>query len=313
MSSSVSNDTQLADFVEQVVSAVVAPLMIGSWISTALYGIELLLAHHWYQQRVVKDTAVLKCAIAFVLVVDTVAVIVSQMGVYDYAITHFGEFSYLLGQHWHFIVYELCTALTALVLQTFLLHRYWKLSRNVLISLFLLASTMAAFATSLALAVALVQHATLYLQESLAVYLTLWLGLEAATDILIASALVYDLYGFHRRTTVDETRSILSRLIIMTVETGLLTSLWACIVLVVYLTNRLNTYSAGVAYPLGRGYTLTLLANLLLRNSLRSSGSPSLKVTGTMPRTSGISAVVVQNTTIVEIDQASTFCLILLG
>lgn len=70
----------------------------------------------------------------------------------------------------------------------------------------------------------------------------------AIADILIAVCMVYLLRS--RRTVFAHSRNLINRLVMYSVETGLLTSVWAIIVVVTFLTMSGNLVSVGFLFIL---------------------------------------------------------------
>jgi len=90
-----------------------------------------------------------------------------------------------------------------------------------------------------------------------------WLGLSALTDILITYALTG--YLLTHRTGFPRTDDIITRVVRMTVQTGLLTTLWTTINLILYLALPNNNLDLVFQFPLCKLYTNTFLSMLNAR------------------------------------------------
>jgi len=94
---------------------------------------------------------------------------------------------------------------------------------------------------------------------------TTWLIAEAVTDISIASALLWEFRKV--KTSFKEMESLRDRLMAQTIQTGAAGATVAMAVLIAFLVNKESNVPTGIAYTLGRVYSLTMLANLNVRKT----------------------------------------------
>ncbi|KII88053.1 hypothetical protein PLICRDRAFT_176797 [Plicaturopsis crispa FD-325 SS-3] len=96
----------------------------------------------------------------------------------------------------------------------------------------------------------------------------IWLGSSLLCDILIAGCMSHFLRAARSETAFKATETILTKLFVLTVETGLITVLAASLQLVASLTSSLyfeNTWDQFFAFILGKLYSNMLLASLNAR------------------------------------------------
>lgn len=93
-----------------------------------------------------------------------------------------------------------------------------------------------------------------------------WLAISAAADVCIAVFLVFQLRTMQGFT--KNTRKMIRRLTFAAIETGSITASWALIALAVFLATPTSNIDVGIAYVLGRLYSITLLFNLIYRKPL---------------------------------------------
>ncbi|KDR81871.1 hypothetical protein GALMADRAFT_240126 [Galerina marginata CBS 339.88] len=168
---------------------------------------------------------------------------------------------------WVCVVWILTNAFTALTVQTFMVHRYWKLSPTRLILIPIVLMMLLRLAVSLHLAVETVIGYELQTEKSKDVEdVTLALAASVATDIFINIALVCQLH--RARTCVKATQHIITRIIMIAIITGSVTSVWSLIVIITYLMPPTSAVSIGFAFVLGRIYTLSMLFTLLNRDKM---------------------------------------------
>jgi hypothetical protein len=97
------------------------------------------------------------------------------------------------------------------------------------------------------------------------------LSCAAAADIMIAGSMVYLLRS--RRTAFAQSRTLVNKLILYSVETGLLTSIWALVIVITFATMPHNLIALGMLFILPKrklhpGSTLVLNVNVDILFSL---------------------------------------------
>ncbi|KAG1895452.1 uncharacterized protein F5891DRAFT_1175636 [Suillus fuscotomentosus] len=91
------------------------------------------------------------------------------------------------------------------------------------------------------------------------------LGCSAINDVLIAGTLVYILYK--HRTVSPRTNQMIMKLIIFCSQTGLITTVAACIAIGIWAACRFDMYHLYMCFPVGGSYATCLLANFIARES----------------------------------------------
>ena len=117
---------------------------------------------------------------------------------------------------------------------------------------------------------------------------SIWLVATAATDITIAVMLVWQFLRL--RTNFANTKSVIHRLITGALRTGSATSIVALTALSVFLADDQSNLAVGIAYVLGRVYTITMLANLNSRRAISGVGE-----SGDHPSTNSSSQLAARN------------------
>ncbi|KAJ7117971.1 hypothetical protein C8R43DRAFT_98523 [Mycena crocata] len=237
-------------------------LLIGTWVNSALYAVEIIQAAYYYR-HFKNDSLTLKLVVSAACFIDGVSMIGNYACVYLYTIIHWGDIAYLANQYWPVPLYAFTTGIVATIVQIFLVTRYWKLTKNFFITpillLFIMVALGGAFATSVIVAI----HPTYKERAKLEVPVTIWLSSEAATDVSIALALLWEFRKV--KSSFQETRSRVNRLVSQTIQTGAVGATIALAVLITYLTNNQSNVPVGIAYCIDRIYILTMLANLNIR------------------------------------------------
>ncbi|KAH8915676.1 hypothetical protein BT69DRAFT_1319729 [Atractiella rhizophila] len=284
--------------IHNVVDRVAAPLLVGSYVAAGFWSVQMVLTYQWWVSHWRSDHWLIKIALLALGINNTLQIIAETASVYDYTITHWP---------WHIIVFEITLGFSAFIVQSFLITRYWRLTRNWFVAGALACFSLGSLGAGLATGIGITIFKEFDQRSHLTTVITVYLTGEAITDLLISLALIFHLLGYRKRTSFEETRGLLQRLIFAAFETGFITSAWAMATLAAFLARKDTNvrqapsvafklisayqYAPGIAYPLGAGYGLVLLVNLLISsikgpNTMTvSSGSRSHKYRGT--RTAG--------------------------
>ncbi|KAF8202687.1 hypothetical protein K438DRAFT_1965177 [Mycena galopus ATCC 62051] len=265
---------------------VLGALLVGTWANSALYTIEIIQATYYYRHYK-NDNWMLKLLVASAIASDSVSMIANYASVYLYTITHWGDLAYLENQYWFDPLYLFATGVVAASAQSFLAGRYWLLTRNkfITLTLFFFITVAVSFYPSFtplnsdfnrrwqtggafACGVTIAIFPEYTNRRKATIPATTWLITEAVTDILIASALLWEFKT--AKSAFKETRSLLQRLVAQTIQTGSAGASMALAVLIAFLANKESNVPTGIAYGISRVYCITMLSNL----NNRKTGKP---------------------------------------
>ncbi|KAJ8469025.1 hypothetical protein ONZ51_g9270 [Trametes cubensis] len=198
---------------------------LGVCISSMLYGVMCLQAFHYYRSaRAQSDGRALYVLVAALFGLDSVHQIVVIHVVYNYLILDFANPSKVTGIIWSLPAEIILGAILALVLNGFLTFRVWKLSRRVDFTAIASSLSLGNFGTTLSFAIRGSQYNNIFAAETdLRRHGITAFFLSVAVEVMISSTLVYYLYS--RRTGLQRSNDIVTKLIILTVTTGMLTAL----------------------------------------------------------------------------------------
>ncbi|KAG2004207.1 hypothetical protein CC2G_002787 [Coprinopsis cinerea AmutBmut pab1-1] len=182
---------------------------------------------------------------------------------------------------WSVLMEALFTGLNAGMVHTFYCYRVWKLSkRNWILSGFLLILILATAASGTAwviISMGLDTYRQLININPLTITIN---ALSTACDVLIALSLCTLLH--QSRTGFKKSDTIITRLMIFVVNTGVLTSMCAISSLVCLVVSPNTLIYAAFYFCIGRFYTNSFLATLNARKSLAGSVEPSERSTSHM-------------------------------
>ncbi|KAF7348767.1 hypothetical protein MVEN_01396200 [Mycena venus] len=285
--------------------AITGPFLIGTWASSVsyirvslLYTAELYQAVYYYQ-HFKNDNWKLKTLVSVAVFIDTVALLTNYACVYLYTITHVGDAAYFTQQNWTYLVLDwqtipvnvTTTATVAVAAQTFLVARYWRFTHKHAVTLLLSLLILAGFGGSFTCGLMVALFPALKDRFKLKIPAILWLVTEAAADLGIAAALLWEI--LRTRPTSTETRNVVNRLATVTLQTGTVTATIAVGALVGYLLNEESNICIGIAWCLGRTFsrmTHIFLSNLNVRKSGRVRTSWTSKAATSTTRTSVVFA-----------------------
>ncbi|TFL01609.1 hypothetical protein BDV98DRAFT_604310 [Pterulicium gracile] len=245
-------------------------LIVGSWINTFLFMLELALAYVYFSNF--RDRWPFQGLVILALLVDTASTANVCIWVYANTITHWGDTGILEYQYWPVAMYLLTLGLSGFFTHVFLIYRYFMLCRNKWITGIsaLLALTSLGSCTT-AVVFSRMDGAHMTMRNMSRIPITLWMSATTVTDIVIAASLVYQLSQV--KTEVKETNGLIYHLAKVAISTGSATAALAVISIATYLVDVYSNVPVAVAMGLGRMYTITILYNLLLRHSHRKPGS----------------------------------------
>ncbi|KAJ7447521.1 hypothetical protein B0H11DRAFT_2335325 [Mycena galericulata] len=285
---------------------VTGALLIGTWANSFLYMAELIQARYYFR-HFKHDDWKLKTLVWVAFLVDTASTVGDFACVYLYTITHADDPVYLADQHWPIPLYLFTTAVVALLIQSFLVIRYWWLclfnpfyhptsheypssTRNILVTLLNSFLIIAAFGGSFACGVMIVMFPAFTEREKVKIPVAIGLVTEAVADLSISAALLLELRK--ARPTSVKTQSVLDRLVALTIRTGTATATLAVAALIAFLLDDENNVSVGIAYTLGRVYVLSMFANLNVRRSV----SPASMASGGVTSAAGLGTLTIPST-----------------
>ncbi|KAJ6473539.1 hypothetical protein C8R47DRAFT_1324345 [Mycena vitilis] len=254
------------------------PMFIGLLFNVILYGI-MITQTYIYFITFGSDRARTKIFVACILVLDTLNTFFDFAYLYDSLIVHFGDVPFLAEATWLFATDPVTTALIAFLVQGFYAWRVKVLTGNVWLALFVTACSLTGLAGGIAttVEVCLVPRFSDFIHFKSTVII--WLTAECMADVLITIILVKHLTS--HKTGLPGTDLLIDRIVRMTMQTGLLTSLCATIDLILFLTDPIGLHLI-FNVPLCKLYTNSLLSSLNARKARGAPGSADSGQTGLM-------------------------------
>ncbi|CAE7222444.1 unnamed protein product [Rhizoctonia solani] len=247
------------------------PILLGTIVNIWLYGI-MVTQTAMYYVAFPRDHRWIKILVAYMFIVDTFNSVFDIGLVWKYTITLFGDHEGIRASSWWFNVEPVMTVMISSSTQTFFAWRIAKLTGYAWMGWAIAFSALIQFAAGVVTAVGtfIVKDFDRFLE--LRAPVTIWLLLSALTDVVITCILSWYLHT--HRTGFSKTDDIITRLVRLTVQTGLLTTVWAAADLITYLclSNNMHLF---FQLALCKLYTNSLMSTLNSRAGWGGSFSTS--------------------------------------
>jgi len=244
------------------------PMLIGTILNVMLYGVMLSQCLTYFVTYGQRDRLSIKLLVAFLLLADTVNSVFDVTFTYRYTITLFGNFDAVMVSDWVFNTDPIMTVIISSTVQSFFAWRVARLTGYKWIGIVLVISAFVQLLCGLGTTIGCSIVKEFLRFQEFRVVVIIWLGLSALTDITITGILSWYLHS--HRTGFTSTDDIISKLIRMTVQTGLITTVWAVVDLIVYLSFS-NSLHLIFNIPLCKLYTNSLLSTLNSRGGWDAS------------------------------------------
>lgn len=248
-------------------------IFVGILVATALEGV-LTLQCYIYYSNFKEDRAFLKGLVGVVWFLDTLHLAIVAAMQYAYVITNFDDFTFLAAATWQFDVSVILTSTVAFLIQSYFMWRTWVLTKNypLALTIFILALLSLGFGIACGAETFILKDFKRFVVFSWGV--STWLGASAACDLVVAGSLCWTLW--HSKTGFKPTDTLLDRLIVWTLNTGMLTSVVAVIDLICFATmNNLVHFAFNVT--LAKLYANMFVATLNQRLRARSRSNTGME------------------------------------
>ncbi|KAK0185423.1 hypothetical protein F5146DRAFT_1070102 [Armillaria mellea] len=245
-------------------------LLIGTIVAASIWGSSILHTYEYYSDYP-KDHIGMKCVVAIVCLLDTMHQIFITHALYIYLIKGFANPLLLTKLLWTFLIQLVITGCQGLVCQGFFTWRVYVVSqRNRFLAGFIAILVVGNFVVTLYYyARCQSLTSTTQLKELKNIAKLLVFGYSA--DILITISLIYML--LRSKTRNAQTNHIINRLVLYSLNTGFLNSIFAILCFVTATVWSENLIFVGLYAVLCRMYSVSVLATLNSRKRFRSLSS----------------------------------------
>ncbi|TRM64067.1 hypothetical protein BD626DRAFT_568663 [Schizophyllum amplum] len=272
------------------------PMLLGTFFNVILYGISVTQTYLYWNNFSRKDAWYISSFVAFLFVADTVHTGFTLAYIYNCLINHFGDGDFLSRADWLFATDPALTGIIGGTVQIFFAWRVKILTGNIYLALTIVACSFASLLCGIATAIAcgivpafvdflkfksvvtICERRKISLQPqclfpapfSLPPFILPGLAASSVSDILITCTLVFHLRK--HRSGFTSTDSQVDRIIRLTVQTGLLTAIWAFADMILYLLEP-TAWHLMFNFALSKLYTNSLMSSLNSRKGWQYSDS----------------------------------------
>ncbi|KIK63375.1 hypothetical protein GYMLUDRAFT_41081 [Collybiopsis luxurians FD-317 M1] len=239
-----------------------------------------------YFMRYPKDSRLFKFMVFSIWALDTVHNAMIVAGVYIYLVPNFGDFQSFLTIIPIMLLEFLFQVLASTVTQGFFVWRIFQLTKSSAIKWLPVAIWIPFALLQIALCLSYMiiglRAPTILTLSSHPIYVVSITYLVAASAVDLTLSLVITLI-LHRRssgTQISSTSSMLKKLIIISINNGLWTAIFAILDLILYVVYPTTALYLIFDYMMCSLYTNTLLANLNARDYVASNLVPTVSLPG---------------------------------
>ncbi|KAJ7185194.1 hypothetical protein C8R46DRAFT_1207382 [Mycena filopes] len=242
--------------------------LIATWLATLLAGIGLTHGVHYFA-KFSNDIFFKKALVGVVLLLVFLELGMECAETYLDVVTHWGNPVALYFIPWPHSVFIFCSASIGFIVDQFLIHRFYAVSKNIWITIVLsmcnLVLLVMGFIVLQFFASSLGQTLTPEDLHKLLLMSDVWAASTAVTDVAIAASLVWVLRGM--KTSFKDTNQLIQHIMAVSIQNGCTTSAVAIGGLVADNLSPETSIGYVFYYTLGPLYLITLLSNLTLRQS----------------------------------------------
>ncbi|RDB17869.1 hypothetical protein Hypma_000714 [Hypsizygus marmoreus] len=250
-------------------------MLIGTVLNVVLYGITIVQVY-LYHNSSKRDSPWIQGFIYFLFFGDTVQTVFTVVYMYKSLITHFGDTVYLETGTWVFATDPALTGILAGLVQGFFAWRVRVLTGSLMLVFIILLCAASSFLMGIATAIAIGIVPRFVEFQKFKIVVIIWLVSASFADLLITSSLVIHLKK--HRTGFSGTDTHVDRIIRLTVQTGLVTAIWALVDLTVYLLDPTGMHLI-FNFPLSKLYTNSLMSSLNARRLWQYDGDNDVPMT----------------------------------
>ncbi|KAF9505104.1 hypothetical protein BS47DRAFT_573087 [Hydnum rufescens UP504] len=247
---------------------ILAGSIVGIPLTALCFGV-LTVQTSTYYNAFPNDARPLKLAVGFLWVLQAFQLACCTQTVYRWSVANYNNPSALDSGRWEFAMRLINNVCSSLTVQTFFAYRVYSLSANTYIGVLVQALVFLQFGFGAALSVKVnVNPEFKVIVKEYTWLVVSWLAIQATADIVIAACM--SLLLRRRRTGFQKTDSVINRMALYTIGTGLITSIISCSLLAVFVKHGFHVPELTISMLLGVCYCITMLTNLHMRTRLRA-------------------------------------------
>ncbi|KAJ7598431.1 hypothetical protein C8J56DRAFT_1039307 [Mycena floridula] len=247
--------------------------LVGSYLSTAFYGVTLLQTYQYFSRFWGRDRIYLPILVTILTLLDTFAVISNMTSMWFYLIKNYGNPVAILTIDWSWMSSIISTAIVGFIVQAFYSYRVWILGgRRLLLPALLIFLALASLMLAIVYMVLLVKNGSLFYIPRVTFLSTSALACSFVADLIIATSVTTYLMK-SRQQGFRQTNGILRKLVIYTINTGIITVICSLITMLLGQFKSNTFYNVIFYLTLSKCYINSMLAFLNARDSIGSTSN----------------------------------------
>jgi len=249
--------------------------VIFNWGLLGAFLVQIYIYAVWYHNS---DRGAIRYIVYSLFVIEGLQTGLMTHTAWEILAYNWGDPTVLLNIPWSSATTPIVGGIVAMIVQFYFAWRIWILQRNLISG----AVAIVAVLLSLLQCICAVAYGGKFIAGKLDANLLdapdfkilaeIWLAGNVSCDVIIAISLVYIFAVVKSNNKIAKTGHVLNRLIIQTIQSGVITALIASAHLGIYLAYPHTFLDLPAVYTLGKLYSNILLANLNNRNRI-SHGS----------------------------------------
>ncbi|KAH8824045.1 hypothetical protein DL96DRAFT_1616168 [Flagelloscypha sp. PMI_526] len=275
--------------------------LLGVALNLYLYGI-VSFQYRAYKTMKFSDPTWIRAVVAVLFVIDTSQTILEFYIIWYHAVENFTNPREVSKPIWAGPLCAIGTALSAFIVQSFLISRLWRLTRRHWLCTILIVVAFGAALCGVVNSIRTYTFVSIAQASAQVPGAIFWLSAEVFVDVAIAAVLVWTLW--RSRTGFTTTNTIVNRCIRTAIQSGLFPSIFAIGNLVTFVILPKTLLFVVFKFPLGRIYSNALLYRIVARKELANISLETAdvrdSVLNSFPMASHISAIQVHKETVTE-------------
>ncbi|KAF7343092.1 hypothetical protein MVEN_01739600 [Mycena venus] len=250
-------------------------LLLGTWAASILFGIVWSEAYKYFT-LFPNDPWSRKGLVILTLAFGLAALVGDYANTYLPVVTYWGNTEAIQKVYWPLPLYSIMNTLLGIIVDCYLIFRFYSLSKNIWATLFLYALILLAFAGYLMGFIPLVRGSgSLADRENARIGAMVNFIAMVVCDMLIAAGLIWKLRSM--RSSFSHTNTFMNRIMIGAIQTGSATGVCSILLLITFLNNPESNVATFFIFLFAPLYSLTLLLNFNIRRSSSTSGTSRSK------------------------------------
>jgi hypothetical protein len=243
-----------------------ATIFIGFVVATTLYGVSVLQVYLYFR-RYTQDRPALKTMVTILWIFDTLTTIFVAHSLFTFVFELLNK-NPSVNIIWSFTAEKLLVTIITFIAQCFYAHTIWKISKNMIITVFISVLAVGTFGLGIYTTVHLFENPALNSISTRGFLIVSGLvqGLAALNDIVITVAMSY--YLHIKRSSLPSSEKLIDTLILYAVSRGVLTAVAQIMFLVLNVAMPHHEFWLPFHMAVGKLYVNSVLATLNVRESL---------------------------------------------